>query len=76
MITTKGTSNVGMTKPTDLSGVVPKRLNNMTNIDEMTEDKTKAYMYIDSNGTDKKISMEELEESLIRALPRYAGRIE
>lgn len=72
----KGTSNAIRSKETDLSGVVPKRLSSMTNIDEMTEDKTKAYMYIDSNGTDKKISMDELEESLIRALPRYAGRIE
>ena len=76
MLITKGTSNVGMTKPADLSGVVPKRLNNMTDIDEMTTDKTKACMYIDDNGTDRKISMEDLTESLIRALPRYAGRIE
>ena len=72
----KGTSNANLTKETDLSGVVPKRLSDMSNIDEMTEDKTKAYMYIDSDGTDKKISMEDLTESLIRALPRYAGRIE
>jgi hypothetical protein len=76
MLIVKGTSNANRSKETDLSGVVPKRLNEMSNIDEMTTDKTKAYMYIDNNGTDKKISLEELTSSLITALPRYAGRIE
>lgn len=76
MINLKGTSNVGITKDPDLSGVVPKRLNDMTSIDEMTTDKTKACMYVDDNGTDKKITMEDFTASIISALPRYAGRIE
>ena len=45
-------------------------------IDEMTTDKTKACMYVDDNGTDKKITMEDFTASIISALPRYAGRIE
>lgn len=72
----KGTSNVGITKEADLSSVVPRRMDDITNIDEMTADKSKSYMFIDSNGTDKKISFEEFTESIINALPRYAGRIE
>ncbi len=72
----KGTSNANITKETDLSGVVPKRLNDMSNIDEQTTDKTKAYMYVDNNGTDKKISMEDFTTSIIAALPRYNGLIE
>lgn len=72
----KGTSNASLTKEADLSSVVPKRMNDITNIDEMTADKSKSYMFIDSNGTDKKMSLEDFMESLITALPRYAGRIE
>ena len=72
----KGTSNAIRTKDPDLSSVVPKRLDSITNIDEMTEDKSKAYMYIDSNGTDKKISLEEFYSSVIGAIPRYTGGIE
>lgn len=72
----KGTSNAIKSKEPDLSGVVPKRLNNISNIDELTEDKTKAYMYIDSNGTDKKISLDDFYSSIIGAIPRYTGGIE
>ena len=72
----KGTSNVSLTKEADLSTVVPKRMEDITNIDEMTADKSKSYMFIDNDGTDTKMSLEDLTESVISALPRYAGRIE
>ena len=72
----KGTSNGGSLSKADLQTVVPKRMNDITGIDLMTEDASSANLYVDSNGTDKKISIQTLMNTLVSSLPRYTGEIE
>lgn len=74
--TIKGTSNLGGVSKSDLEQVVPKRMDDITGIDLMTESASSANIYVDSNGTDKKISLQTLMDTLVSSLPRYNGNIE
>lgn len=72
----KGTSNGGSVSKADLEQVVPKRMDDIAGIDLTEADLSKANVYIDNDGQDKKMSLQSLMATLVTNLPRYTGEIE